>query len=819
VDFACNFASPADLQPLRELARQARREDRLGGGGDVVGNPVEAGGPVVGVELQPGGAGVAVARLPDAAGVEQPLAALQRQQGPVAGLGAGRVAGSGAVPAGEEEGDVGVADQPDPLRLGVHPRLRLVGRQHVLPDRIAGGGVEEADALALAGRLQSPQEIQARRAGVLARPLDRRRRGLREGGDVEPAQRRQVVVADQADVAAALDQVGAGVRLGAVADHVAEAPDLLDRGQGHLLEHCLESGLVGVDIAEDGCAQAASVPWASPGPYDWRVSATDSIAELRSAVDQAARALRDGEPTEPAPSLDRPPKPELGDYSSNAAMLLAAPLGDNPRSVAARLQAELERGLGEAGALDRVEVAGPGFVNLFLSDAWYRQALARLVAAGERLGPEPTPSPERILVEFLSANPTGPLHVGGGRHAAYGDSVVRLLRTVGHEVESEYYVNDAGSQIARFADSIAARMSGGEPPEDGYEGAYVAELAERIAAEGLDPADGAALGARGVELMLAQVRATLERFGVAPYDTWFHERDLYERGEVESALADLERRGHTYRHEEALWLRTTDFGDDKDRVLIRANGEPTYLAADVAYHWDKLQRRFGRLVDVLGADHHGYVGRIRAAIEALGADPDAFEALIMSLVHIVEGGERAQMSKRSGDFVSLDDLLDDIGVDAARWFMLWRSHETTVDLDLQLARSQSSENPVYYVQYAHARIASILRKAGPAAAAAEGPLDARAVSASVEPSERALIKRLLEFPEEIRESAARRAPHRICAYSTAVAADFHAFYRDCQVVGAEGEGVERSRLALCLVAKRTIASALDLLGISAPERM
>jgi arginyl-tRNA synthetase len=548
------------------------------------------------------------------------------------------------------------------------------------------------------------------------------------------------------------------------------------------------------------------------------VSATDSIAELRGAVEAAARALRDGERTEPAPTLDRPPKPELGDYSSNAAMLLAAPLGDNPRAVATRLQAELERELGAAGALDRVEVAGPGFVNLFLSDAWYRRALSRLLAAGEDLGPAPVAKPERILVEFVSANPTGPLHVGGGRHAAYGDAVVRLLQAAGHEVEREYYVNDAGGQIERFAASIAARMTGAEPPEDGYAGEYVAELARRIGAEGIAPTDLEAVGRRGVELILEEVRGTLERFGVS-YDTWFRERDLYNRGEVDSALADLAERGHTYGHEEALWLRTTDFGDDKDRVLIRANGEPTYLAADVAYHWDKLQRQFHRLIDVLGADHHGYVARVRAAIEALGADPASFEVLIMNLVHIVEAGERAQMSKRSGDFVSLDELLDDIGVDAARWFMLWRSHETTVDLDLKLARSESSENPVYYVQYAHARIASILRKAGAAAEGAAAGLDPDAGGAAIEASERALIKRLLEFPQEVRESAARRAPHRICAYSTAVAADFHAFYRDCQVVGAEGEGVERQRLALCLCAKRTIAGALGLLGISAPERM
>ncbi len=548
------------------------------------------------------------------------------------------------------------------------------------------------------------------------------------------------------------------------------------------------------------------------------MAANDSIAELRSAVNQAARALRDGEPTGPEPSLDRPPKVELGDYSSNAAMLLAAPLGESPRAVAERLRAELERGLAAAGSIERIEVAGPGFVNLFLSDAWYRRAMGALGAAGERLGPSPTASPERVLVEFVSANPTGPLHVGGGRHAAYGDALVRLLEAVGHEVRREFYVNDAGGQVERFAHSISARMTGGEVPEDGYEGAYVAELAERLAAEGVDPADTEALGRRGVELVLEGVRATLDRFGVR-FDTWFSERDLYERGEVDAALSQLDRNGHTYRSEDALWLRTTEFGDDKDRVLIRAGGEPTYLAADVAYHWDKLERGFERLIDVLGADHHGYVPRLRAAIAALGADPDAFEALIMRLVHIVEGGERAQMSKRSGDFVSLDELLDDIGPDAARWFMLWRSHDTTVDLDLELARRESSENPVYYVQYAHARIASILRKAGEEAERAAAEPGAGDSPAPLEPAERELIKRLLEFPDEVRESAARRAPHRICTYAMAVAADFHAFYRDCQVIGAEGEGVERSRLALCLYAKRTIAASLGLLGISAPERM
>ena len=542
---------------------------------------------------------------------------------------------------------------------------------------------------------------------------------------------------------------------------------------------------------------------------------TDSVAALRGAVEAAARVLRDGEPTGPRPTLERPPKPDLGDYSSNAAMLLAGSLGDNPRAVAERLRGELEGDPALAPELERIEIAGPGFVNFFLADSWYLRALGDLLSAGEEVGPSPTDSPERILVEFVSANPTGPIHVGTGRNAAYGDSLARLLRAAGNEVEREYYVNDAGSQIGRFADSLAARMRGEEPPEDGYAGEYVGEIAARLKSEGVDPSDRERLEERGIEEVLKEVGSSLERFGVH-FDNWFSERSLYAKGEVDEALAELEKRGHTYRHEDALWLRTTDFGDDKDRVLIRSNGEATYLTPDIAYHWDKLQRGFERLVDVLGADHHGYVARVRAAIEALGADPERFEALTMNLVHIVEGGERVQMSKRTGDFVTLDELVEDIGVDATRWFMLWRSHETTVDLDLELARSQSSENPVYYVQYAHARIASILRKAEEEGGSSEPGVGGRA---PLEVSEKVLVKRLLEFPEEVRAAAARRAPHRICAYSTAVAADFHAFYRDCQVVGAEGEGVEATRLALCLTTKRTIAAALGLLGISAPERM
>jgi arginyl-tRNA synthetase len=542
----------------------------------------------------------------------------------------------------------------------------------------------------------------------------------------------------------------------------------------------------------------------------------DPIAQLRSAVSDAAAALRDGESPGANPTLERPPKPEFGDYSTNAAMLLAPVLGAPPREIAERLGEELGGRLGST--LERTEVAGPGFLNFFLADGWYRQSLAGMLEAGDRFGSGGAEAPERILVEFVSANPTGPLTAAGGRHAAYGDALSRILEFHGHAVEREYYVNDYGTQVHKFAESIAARMTGGQVPEDGYEGDYVAELAGALAAEGIPPDDLDSLERRGVELMLERIRATLHRFGI-DFDTWFSERSLHDQGSVGAVLDQLAVAGHTYSQDDALWLRTSSFGDEKDRVLRRGTGETTYLAADIAYHCDKRRRGFDRLIDVWGADHHGHVPRMKAAFAAIGDEPDRLEVPLMQLVHVVERGERAQMSKRKGEFVTLDELLDDIGVDATRFFMLQRSHDTTLDLDLELAREQSSENPVYYVQYAHARIASILRKAGDetvAAALAAGPANSQG---GVDPSERALIKRLLELPAEVREAAERRAPHRLTAFGMEIAADFHAFYRDCQVVGAEGEGVEAARIALCVAAQRSIATALGLLGVSSPERM
>ena len=545
------------------------------------------------------------------------------------------------------------------------------------------------------------------------------------------------------------------------------------------------------------------------------------LHRLREAVEQAAAALRgNGGSAGAAPTLERPKKSEFGDYSTNAAMLLAPVLGESPREIAQRLGQELSDRLGDQ--LDRVEVAGPGFLNLFLSDGWYRTALAHALAAGDEYGGGGAATSERVLVEFVSANPTGPLTAAGGRHAAYGDALARVLEFVGHEVEREYYVNDHGSQVRLLGESIRARARGEEVPEGGYEGDYVEDLAREI--PGAADADPHELARHGVDRMLERIGGTLRRFRVE-FDTWFSERTLHdeEAAPIRTAYAALEEAGHAYHSEGALWLRSTSFGDDKDRVLERSTGEHTYLAADVAYHEHKRERGFERLINVLGADHHGYVARMKAAWEALGGDPDRLELIIMQLVNVLQRGERASMSKRRGEFVTLDELIDEIGVDAARFFLLGRSHDTTVDLDLDLARAESAENPVYYVQYAHARIASIRQKAGEervARALADLPqagMDGAA--GALDPSERTLVNKLLAFPPELQEAGERRAPHRVATYVLELAQEFTAFYRDCRVVGAEPEAVESFRLALSVVSQRTIARALGLLGVDAPQSM
>jgi arginyl-tRNA synthetase len=531
--------------------------------------------------------------------------------------------------------------------------------------------------------------------------------------------------------------------------------------------------------------------------------AKDPVSDLHAAIAEAAADLR-GQPLTDLAPLERPPRAEFGDYSTNAAMMLAPSLGEPPRTIAERLGEAVRARLGDA--IERVDVAGPGFLNLFMSESWYADALAGALGAGEGYGAGSPDTPRRILVEFVSANPTGPLTVASGRHAAYGDSLARIFDLAGHEVTREYYVNDYGTQVRLFGESIQARARGEEPPEGGYQGAYVAELAERIG-DGPD-ADPDELALKGMELMLESVRQTLDRFRVQ-MDVFFSERSLHEEGKVTAALDLLEEREHVYPKDKAVWLRTTTFGDDKDRVLMRSSGEVTYFGSDIPHHREKLQGGYDLAINVLGADHHGYVKRIEAAWQALGGSPDSFEVLIMQLVNLTEGGERVQMSKRAGTVVALDELVDDIGVDAARYFLLQRSHDTTIDLDLELARRDTQDNPVYYLQYAHARIAGILKKAG-------GTPSAERAGEPLHPSEEVLVKKLLEFPGEVLEAADRRAPHRIAAYLHEAAQDFTAFYRDCKVVD---DPEEAFRLGLCVTTKQVLAGGLDLLGVEAPDAM
>ncbi len=529
---------------------------------------------------------------------------------------------------------------------------------------------------------------------------------------------------------------------------------------------------------------------------------TDALSELRGAVDRAAASLG-GTPKAP-PALERPKQAGHGDYATNAAMLLTKALGRPPRDIAAELVAALEGELGDGLAAS--EVAGPGFVNLTLSDAWHASALTSVLEAGDAWGRSVPERVRRVNVEFVSANPTGPVHVGGARNAAYGDALARALELAGHEVHREFYVNDYGSQIVKLGESVQARARGEELPEDGYQGEYVADLAASIPdAASLELAE---LSERAVALMVESARESLARFRVE-FDTWFSEKSLHDAAKVEHAFEVLDRQGRTFREDGALWLRTTALGDDKDRVIERATGEHTYFASDLAYHQDKRERGFDLLLDVWGADHHGYVPRMLMGFEALGGTPGDLELLIMQLVSLVDGGVEVRMSKRAGEFVTLDDLVEDIGVDAARWYLLQRSHDTTIELDLALAKSQSSENPVFYVQYAHARLAAILRDAG------AGP-DPAPPAGELHPSERALVRAVLAWPGEAAEAAARRSPHRIATYALDLAQTSAAFYRDCKV---RGEPSEAFRLAVCLATQRTLASALGTLGVSAPDAM
>jgi arginyl-tRNA synthetase len=487
-------------------------------------------------------------------------------------------------------------------------------------------------------------------------------------------------------------------------------------------------------------------------------------------------------------TLERPANAEHGDYATNAALKLAGSQRRSPLEIAGELR-DLAAGL---AAVERAEVAPPGFVNLWLAPSWYGEALGEMLDAGSRYGAGSAAGrAERIQVEMVSANPTGPITVASARNGAFGDSVARLLEFAGHEVEREYYYNDAGTQMERFRASVDAARRGEEPPEDGYTGEYVQELA---ALEG-DP----------VAHMLRQIEASLERFRIH-FDSWALQSALVER------LPELLEGLDTYRSEGALWVRSSAYGDEKDRVLIRSaerGGLPTYEAADIVYLRDKLERGFDRAVYVLGADHHGVRGWYEVIARMLGYDPGRVEVILYQLVHLKRDGDLVKMAKRRGDVVMLDELMDEIGVDAARWYLVSRGPDQAIEIDVDLAREASEKNPVYYVQYAHARIAGILLNAGDAEASATAP-------EALEQEERDLVKRLAEFPDLVAEATERRAPHALPTYAIRLADDFHRFYHRHRVLESETQAF---RLALIRATAAVIARSLALVGVEAPERM
>ena len=518
--------------------------------------------------------------------------------------------------------------------------------------------------------------------------------------------------------------------------------------------------------------------------------------------------------------LEEPPEKELGDFATNFAMQSARVFRQSPQKIAVAIRDRL------AGDwLDHAEVAGPGFLNLYLKKTVLSDTLRAVLAAGEKFGTLPPNGAPRIQVEYVSANPTGPLHVGHGRGAAVGSALVKLLRTAGYTVDSEYYVNDAGNQMNLLAVSVNARYlellgKSVEFPENGYHGADIVETAQRI----IDRDGDKYLSLPEEERLklfqdvayrekLAALEEDLADFGVT-FDRWYSERTLHPEA-VRRVVDVLLERGTAYEKDGAVWLRSTDYGDDKDRVIFRDNGVPTYLAADIAYHDDKYRRGYGRLINIWGADHHGYVARVKASMAALGHDPEELTVLLLQMVSLYRDGTLVKLSKRTGETVTLRELMEEVGVDAARYFFLMRSLDSQLDFDLDLATKKSNENPVYYIQYAHARISSIFRQADEAGIAVR---DGAELELLTDETEIALIKKIAAYPEEIVRAAAEFAPQRIARYSHELAGAFHSFYNKCRIVGQE-PSLASARLALVLATGRVIRHSLSVLGVSAPEKM
>jgi arginyl-tRNA synthetase len=545
--------------------------------------------------------------------------------------------------------------------------------------------------------------------------------------------------------------------------------------------------------------------------------------DLATAVRAALQAA--GLPDPPAgveltPARQR----DHGDWATNVALQLAKTAGRPPREVAQTIADALEAA--PPAHLERVEIAGPGFLNFHLSPSWLYDVLRAVVAAGDDYGRGDTLAGRRINLEFVSVNPTGPLHAGGGRWVAVGDAIANLLAAQGAVVHREYYLNDAGTQLDLFGASLLARHRGEEPPEDGYRGAYLDDMATRMRAELGDDVTLEQAREWGYRDVVAEVRRDLERIGVH-FDTWFSERTLHQRGDVADVVAALSAKGLVDDRDGARWLRATELGDTRDRVLIRSDGTPTYLCTDLAYHQDKLRRGWEHLIDIWGADHHAQVRSLQAGMSALGSPPGTPEIILGQFVTLLRGGEPVRMSKRAGDMITLSDILDEVDPDVARFTFLLQSIDTTQAFDLDVVTSQSMENPVYYVQYAHARIVSIGRMAAergverrPLEPGGDGASPRETVDLGLLTSERELdlLRSLAAYPEVVAEAARLRAPHRVATWVRELAGRFHGFYRDCKVLTDDPE-LTQARLWLAEACRIGLADALALLGVSAPERM
>ena len=517
--------------------------------------------------------------------------------------------------------------------------------------------------------------------------------------------------------------------------------------------------------------------------------------------------------------VERPRNPEHGDYATNVAMQAAGRAGAKPRDVAGWLVDKLA----ETDGIDEASVAGPGFINIRLGSAAQGKIVSEILAAGDAWGDGDDYAGTKVNLEFVSANPTGPIHLGGTRWAAVGDALGRVLTARGADVTREYYFNDHGGQIDRFARSLVAAAKNEPTPEDGYGGDYIADIAAKIVEAHPDALDGEPaqvqelFRAEGVELMFAHIKQSLHEFGT-DFDVYFHENSLFESGAVEASVEKLKNDGKLYEHDGAWWLKSTDYGDDKDRVVIKSDGNAAYIAGDIAYAKDKFDRGFDLCIYMLGADHHGYIARLKAAAAALGYDADAVEVLIGQMVNLVRDGEAVRMSKRAGTVITLDDLVEAIGIDAARYSLIRSSVDSSLDIDLALWASQSNDNPVYYVQYGHARISSIARRAADAGVTSGGA----DFGLLTHDREGELIRTLGEFPAVVAAAAQLREPHRVARYAEQLAGVFHRFYDACQILPKAGEDAEplhAARLGLAEATRQTLANALGLLGVTAPERM